>query len=403
MVIGAGLAGAAVCAALARRGWRLTLVDGAEGPAQGASALPVGMLSPHVTRAPTPLSRLSTLGVAATLAELQRLVPQGQGWQACEVDNLGHDPGRWPAALVRPAALVQAWLTEAAQRADLDCHWQMPVHHLTRTPAGWQATDAKGACIAEAPVAVVAAAFGSQRLLASASALMDPAALPLRPVKGQMSLAAQNGAPRAERPRRDNGVYVPLYEDTRLPPRWPARIWAMGSTYDRGVDDTDLNDQAHERNAASLDAICPLAAADLRNALATGGLLGWAQVRCASLDRLPLAGSVPDGNALQRLMEDAGHRRGRVPLEDTPRQPGLYMLAALGSRGITLAHWCASQLAASLDGEPPASQEDAELLRAIDPARFAWKQARRQPADRVRSGPAIQTPGAAGMGAAARP
>ncbi len=400
LVIGAGLAGAAVCAALSRRGWRLTLVDAAEGPAQGASALPVGMLSPHVTRAPTPLSRLSSLGVAATLAELQRLVPQGRGWQACEVDNLGHDPGRWPAALVRPAALVQAWLEEAAQQGNLDCRWQTPVHHLLRTPTGWQALNAEGVCVAEAPVAVVAAAFGSLGLLAGNSALMGPPALPLRPVKGQMSLAAQRGTPRADRPCRDNGVYVPLYEDAGLPPRWPSRIWAMGSTYDRGVDDTTLSDQAHERNAASLDTICPPAAADLRDSLAKDGLLGWAQVRCASLDRLPLVGAVPDSNALQRLMEEAGHRRGRVPLENTPRQPGLYMLAALGSRGITLAHWCASQLAAALDGEPPAT-EDTDLLRAIDPARFAWKQARRQSADRVRSGPAIQTPGAAGTGAAA--
>ncbi|MDZ4359396.1 MAG: FAD-dependent oxidoreductase, partial [Variovorax sp.] len=89
LVIGAGLAGAAACSALARRGWRITLVDAAAGPALGASGLPVGMLSPHVTRSPTPLSRLSALGVADTLDELQRLLPQGAGWQACEVDNLG--------------------------------------------------------------------------------------------------------------------------------------------------------------------------------------------------------------------------------------------------------------------------------------------------------------------------
>ena len=152
--------------------------------------------------------------------------------------------------------------------------------------------------------------------------LMDPSALPLRPVKGQMSLAAQAGTARAERPRRDNGVYVPLYEDGGLPPRWPARIWAMGSTYDRGANDTALSDLAHARNAESLDAVCPSAAADLREAMANGTLQGWAQVRCASLDRLPLAGAVPDGDALHRLMEDAGHRRGRVPLEKTPPPPG---------------------------------------------------------------------------------
>lgn len=380
LVIGAGLAGAAVCAALARRGWRLTLVDAASGPAEGASALPVGMLSPHVTRAPTPLSRLSALGVAATLAELQRLVPQGHGWQACEVDNLGHDPGRWPAALVRPAALVQAWLAEAAaQPGRLDLHWQTAVHRLLRTATGWQALNVEGACVAEAPVVVVATAFGSEPLLAGASALVDSTALPLRPVKGQMSLAAQRGTPKAERPRRDSGVYVPLYEDAGLAPRWPSRIWAMGSTYDRGVDDTHLSDAAHERNAASLAAICPAGAADLRDAMAKGELQGWCQVRCASLDRLPLSGAVPDGDALHVLMAEAGHRRGRVPLEDTPRLPGLYMLTALGSRGITLAHWCAGQLAAAMDGEHPASQQEAELLKAIDPARFAWKQARRQP------------------------
>ena len=170
LVIGAGLAGAAVCAALAKRGWRLTLVDAAGGPAEGASALPVGMLSPHVTRVPTPLSRLSALGVAATLSELQRLVPQGQGWQACEVDNLGHDPGRWPAALVRPAALVQAWLAEAAQQGDLTFRWQASVQRLARTPNCWQALNAEGVCLAEAPVAVV----GPQPMAASTCWLTKP-------------------------------------------------------------------------------------------------------------------------------------------------------------------------------------------------------------------------------------
>lgn len=377
LVIGAGLAGAAVCAALARRGWRLTLVDAATGPAQGASALPVGMLSPHVTRAPTPLSRLSALGVASTLAELQRLVPQGQGWQACEVDNRGHDPGRWPAALVRPSALVQAWLDEAARAGPLQTRWNAPVHQLVRSDGGWQALGPDGHPVAEAPTVVVASAFGSQALIAEASGLMDPDVLPLRPVKGQMSLAAAEGAPLAMRPQRGNGVFVPLYEDSGLPPHWPARLWAMGSTYERGENSTGLSDFAHERNAVSLEGLYPPAAQGLREALVQNRLLGWAQVRCASLDRLPLVGALPDGAALQDLMAQAGARRGRVPLTDTPRLPGLYMLSALGSRGLTLAHWCANRLAAQMEGEST-SDDDADLLQAIDPARFAWKQARKQ-------------------------
>lgn len=358
-------------------------MDAASGPAQAASALPVGMLSPHVTRAPTPLSRLSALGVADMRDGLLRLIPPGAGWLPCEVDNLGHDPGRWPAALVRPAALVNAWLDETRQKTQLTTVWNAPVARLRPPSAGnphWQALAADDRVLAQAPVVVVAAAFGSHALLTGSADLLTHGTLPLRPVQGQMSLAALQDAPLAPRPQRDNGVFVPEYEDSGLPPEWPARIWAMGSTYERGQTSSALSDAAHERNAASLQAICPAAAERQREAMARGELLGWAQVRCASLDRLPLMGAVPHLAALQAQMEQAGARRGRLPLADTPRWPGLYTLSALGSRGLTLSHWCATQLAAQMDGrcaDGPEVEED--LIRALDPARFAWKLARRQP------------------------
>ncbi len=373
LVIGAGLAGAAVCAQLARRDWRITLLDAADGPARGASALPVGMLSPHVTRAPTPLSRLSQLGVQAMREELRRLVPEGQGWQACEVDNLGHDPGRWPAALVRPGAIVHAWLDEAAP--SLETRWRAPVRRLARDATGhWQALDAAGQALAQAPVVVVAAALGSLGLLAGEDGerpAVPPAHLPLRPVKGQMSLGPLCGAPLAERPRRNDGVFVPLYEDSGLPPAWPARLWAVGSTYARGDASTDLSPEAHEANAHRLQPLCPPAVERMRQLQASGELLGWAQVRCASLDRLPLAGAVPDEAALRQHWQG----RKRLTLGEVPRRPGLYLLTALGSRGLTLAHPCAALLAAQIEGEPVPLEPD--LVRALDPARFAWRAARR--------------------------
>jgi tRNA 5-methylaminomethyl-2-thiouridine biosynthesis bifunctional protein len=381
LVIGAGLAGAATCAALARRGWRITLVDAASGPAQAASSLPVGMLSPHVTRAPTPLSRLSALGVADTRRELERLVAPGQGWQACEVDNLDHDPGRWPAALVRPAALVQAWLNEAQSLSDLETRWSQRVTSLRCGSDGWQALDDKQRVLAQAPVVVLACAHASAALLRNSWPEMTEAQLPLRPVKGQMTLAGLETAPLAARPMRQAGVFVPAYQDTGLPPEWPERIWAMGSTYARGEDNTAISDQAHQDNASSLAAMHPAAADRLRADAAAGRLLGWAQVRCASLDRLPLVGAVPDGLALQSWMHSAGARRSKLPLADAPRHPGLYLLTALGSRGLSLAHCCANLLAQQID-EPTstATTVEADLIRALDPARFAWKLARRQPA-----------------------
>ncbi len=363
---------------LTTRGWRVDLFDAASGPAQAASALPVGMLSPHVTRAPTPLSELSALGVAHTRAELQRLLPPGRGWQACEVDNWGHDPGRWPAALVRPSALVQAWLDEAQATGRLTCHWNSPVHALQARDGLWCLQDAAQQTLGEAPTVVLAAALGSAALLQALSGESDWRPWPLHPVKGQMSLGPQQGEPLAPRPQRNNGVFVPRYEDADMPTPWPQRLWSMGSTYDRGQANTEVTEDAHARNAESLRLILSELDPSPEQALGDAPWQGWAAVRCASLDRLPMAGAVPDVAALQTQVNRMGAQRTRLRLSQVPRLPGVFALTALGSRGLTLAHWCAQQLAVQMDDQ--ANPAPPDLWRCVDPARFVWKQSRRQEA-----------------------
>ena len=240
----------------------------------------------------------------------------------------------------------------------------------------WRALDHNGQCLAEAPFAVIAAAYGTHALLSGTQPWVPPDALPLRPVKGQMSLAALDGAPLDERPQRQNGVFVPRYEDTGLPPTWPQRIWSMGSTYERGDNSVHTTEIAHERNADSLGAISPAAREAMLKAQAAGQLMGWAQVRCASLDRLPLAGPVPDTNAMQGAMAATGFHRSRPTLNGVPRLPGLFTLTALGSRGLTLALPMARLVADQITGDKSDLPED--LMHAVDPARFAWRLARRQ-------------------------
>lgn len=374
IVVGAGLAGAALAHALAARQWQVLIVDEADGPAARASGLPVGMLSPHQTRSPTPMSRLTELGVAQMRQVLPRLLPQGAGWQDTEIDNLGHAAGRWPAAMIRPAALVRAWLDAATATGCCRTHWSCRVRRIARAGGRWVAFDAQDQAIAEADHVVIAAAWGSVGLLAGLG--FDPLTLPLRPVKGQLSYGPWEGPPLAERPRRDSGVYIPLYEDATAPTGMPSRLWAMGSTYDRGRTDTTVEPAAHERNLHSLQALAPDAAAHMARAMAEGSLQGWSDIRCASLDRLPLLGTLPDLPALRAQLEAAGHRRGRVPMEESPRLPGLHVFTALGSRGLSLASagagWLAQHLETGAMPLPP------DLVRAIDPARFAWRQWRRQ-------------------------
>lgn len=397
LVIGAGLAGAAVCASLTRRGWRVDLLDRHAYPAGGASALPVGMLSEHATAQPTVLSILSRAGMAMHLRELAASVPQGQGWQTTWVSNLradedGSEVGgtvdeaaaasppdfaavpRLPAAMVRPAALVQAWLAQAQATGLLATHWQCPVARLeqvelnqtgadsTAARVHWQALDADGRVLASAPHVVVTAAYDSAALLAPHMTGMTLAE-PLRAVKGQMTFAPLHGQPLAPHTLRDHGVYVPCYEDS-LHPTAP-RLWTMGSTYERGQNNREITLAAQQRNAASLQAMLPQAHARLQQQAQAGELLNWAEVRCASLDRLPMVGGVPA----------PGQLKPSTALLAVPRVAGLWTFCALGSRGLTLSALGAELLVARMLGEPLPVEK--KLADALDPARFALKASRK--------------------------
>ena len=84
-VIGAGLAGAAVAASLARRGWEVTVFDAADRSAAGASGLPVGVLAPHVSPDDALLSRLTRAGLRLTWHELASRLKEGIDWRASGV------------------------------------------------------------------------------------------------------------------------------------------------------------------------------------------------------------------------------------------------------------------------------------------------------------------------------
>lgn len=389
LVIGAGLAGAAVCASLTRRGWTVTLLDSANGPAQGASGLPVGLLSEHATARETTLSCLSRSGVALSLRELQHHVTQGKGWQASVVSHMRkdwdeHGP-EWPApaalphfseaktpsspaAMVRPAVLVQAWLAQARATGLLHERWFSSVSRLERPFDDWQAWDAQGNLLAAAAHVVVAAAFGSAAVL-DALGLGNLVGEYLRPVKGQLSFAPLMGSPLASNPLRDQGVYVPCFDDSTHPNA--SRLWAMGSTYERGCNNNQVTAEAHERNAASLKSFLPAAHALLEAQRAQGNLLGWAQVRCASADRLPLVGALPANKPFKPSMQ----------LDHLPRLPGAWVACALGSRGLTFSRLAAELLSAQMCSEPWPIEK--KMALAMDPARFALKSARKKTSNHV--------------------
>ncbi|MES2481135.1 MAG: FAD-dependent 5-carboxymethylaminomethyl-2-thiouridine(34) oxidoreductase MnmC, partial [Pseudomonadota bacterium] len=360
----AGLAGAAVAASLARRGWQVEVLDAAAEPANGASGLPAGLMAPHLSPDDNLLSRLSRSGIRITLDAAAEHLRDGLDWQAQGTLEHRLKPGARPlisegfaadwsraalpqevasaglpaqapcvwhahAGWIRPAALVRAWLGQPGIRF----RGGLNVDRLALGAEGWRLLDADGHLLAQAPLVVLAAALGSAPLAGGR--------LWLHAVRGQVSWAA----------REDSAVLppVPVNGNGHLLPDVPmggVRAWITGSTYGRGETDTTVREADHAANFERMKALLPWAAQPLTSAFVAGQVQGWAGVRCASTDRRPLVGEL---------------------------EPGLWVSTAMGSRGLTFAALCAELLAARLHGEPlplPASMAAAlDVKRQKAPAR----------------------------------
>ena len=364
-VVGAGLAGAAVAASLARRGWQVEVLEAGPHAAAGASGLPAGVLAPHVSPDDALLSRLIRAGVRATWEQARMLLAEGTDWRASGVlerrdAGLARLPEGWSASgpneswhasaeqlreaglpddavgiwharggWVRPARLVEAWLDQPGIRVRTGSRvaW---VEASPGTPDLWVLRDAERNVLAEADRVVIAA--GHQ------SAALAPA-MPLQPVRGQLAWGRMaEGMRLPPMPVNGDGHLIAHVPDAG------GALWLSGATFDRDDDDAGLRSEDTEANRQRLARLHPEAARQLAALFERGELQAWAGVRCASSDRRPLVGPLsPDAPA------------------------GPWLCTAMGSRGLSFAGLCAELLAARWHGEPlalPASQ-----ARALDAQR----------------------------------
>ena len=344
IVVGAGLSGAAIAASLARRGWSVRVLDAADVPASGASALPAGLLAPHQSPDDNLLSRVSRAGVRITLQQAQQRLARGLEWEPTGVlewrgddlralPDLGEALAPWTreatpaqkrtagmdasaaawwhanAAWIEPAALVRSWLREPGVRFE----GGRRVARLVAGDGRWTLQDAAGTRVGDATLVVVAAALGSAAML--------PVPVTLNAVRGQVSWAphAHDADALPPFPVHGNGHFLPRV------PLVERGAWITGSTYGRGDTGTDLRSADDAENLRRVAEILPQAAAAMQAAAERGEVRSWSGVRCTSVDRRPLVGEVA---------------------------PGLWISTAMGSRGLTFAALCGELTAARLHGEP---------------------------------------------------
>lgn len=337
-VVGAGLAGASVAQALAKRGWQVTVLDRQPQAAQGASGLPVGLVVPHRSVDDSPLSRLSRVGAHLMRQHAQHRLQAGQDWQASGVqeNELAEPSSHWHAdgAWIRPGQLIQAWL----QQPGIRCRYGCAVAQLEQGHATWLLKDADGHLLAEAEQVVFANATASVPLLLAPQHLaylgegVAERLATLRAVHGTVSYAAHRSLVPSHWPRHPvngHGFFVPQV------PLSGAPSWLVGSTFEpdsipeqAGHALMPLADQ-HRANAQRLNELLPAVGADVADAFANSSVSHWSSTRCVSHDRLPLIG----------------------PLDDAPT-PTLWLHTALGSRGLSFSALGAELLAARMGAEP---------------------------------------------------
>jgi len=337
-VVGAGLAGAAVCERLCARGWEVELHERHAAPAQEASGNHAGAFHPIVTPDDSVFARLTRAGFLYSLSRWKLL--EQLRWDPCGVLQLARDEReeasqrRSIAALALPPEYAQ-YVT----REEASAHAGVPV----AAPGLWFAEGGwiQPRSLVEAQLAACGSRlktfFGNSvsqlpdlpavilANSAEAPKLQDVPQLRMRRVRGQIShLAARE----IEAPH-----VVVLRGGMILPP--VGGVCVVGASFD--VDDADPapREDSHAGNLERLEKM-------LLQKPKQAQLEGRVSFRAVTPDRLPVVGKLGEG---------------------------VYGAFAYGSRGLVWAALAAELIASELEGEP--LPLEGKLADAMHPQRFA--------------------------------
>lgn len=393
LIIGGGIASAMTALSLVERGRHVTLLCEDGEPASGASGNRQGALYPLLNGEHDALSRFYSLAFGFARNRLLALAKHHPvAFSLCGVTQLGYDDksaaklakmsqGPFPPELMHPlsaaeveqvvglpcdadgvsyplggwlcpADLTRAAIREAQASGRLEVVFNAAVTRIAEEVDGWRVESQDGRQW-HAPNLVAAA--GHQL-----PALLPFAELPLYPVRGQVShVPTTTGLSQLKTVLCYDGYLTPAHNGAHC----------IGASYGRNQTDLAYRADEQEQNRARLQACVPQqrwpAEVDVSGAQARVG------VRCASRDHLPVAGPVP------RLAALADHDVNAPADQQSalPLHAGLYVLGALGSRGLCSAPLCGELVASEICGDPlPLA---ADLLEALHPARYWVRRLRR--------------------------
>lgn len=392
-IIGGGIASVLTALALQRRGANVTLYCAEAQPATGASGNRQGALYPLLNNRHDAVSRFFSLAFDFARRSYTALAQQGLAFehQWCGVSQLAWDEksarkieqiqqGEWPEALVVSVDAQQlekqsglnpgvdgitypdgGWLCPAeltasalklAEQNGLSVQMNTTVSALEKTDDGWALTFSTGQRVHHAVV-----------VLANGYHITDwPQThhLPAYAVRGQVSHIPTN-------PVLGQLKQVLCYDGYLTPVSPRHQTHCIGASYVRGETRCDYREEEQQENRQRLLNCLPDAewvkTIDVSDAQARQG------VRSALRDHLPLLGAVPDYEQTLAEYEERLHPQHRADtVPSAPYWQDLFIIGALGSRGLCSAPLAAEVLASQIYGEP--LPLDRDTLAALNPNRF---------------------------------
>lgn len=388
LIIGGGIASAMTALSLVERGRKVTLLCEDDEPANGASGNRQGALYPLLNGEHDALSRFYSLAFGYARHRLLALADRHPvAFALCGVTQLGYDDksaaklakmsqGPFPSELMQPlstaeveqvvglpcghsgvsypqggwlcpADLTRAAIEEAQSSGLLEVVFNTEVVAIAEQVDGWQ-VESRGERRWQAPNLVVAAGH-------KLPALIPFAELPLYPVRGQVSHVPTSASlSRLNTVLCYDGYLTPTHNDHHC----------IGASYGRNQTDLAFRAEEQLQNQARLQACLP--EQSWPGEVDVSGNEARVGVRCASRDHLPVVGPVA---RLASLTDHyAGLHTDQQNAASLPCHSGLYVLGALGSRGLCSAPLCGELLASEICGDPlPLA---ADLLEALHPARY---------------------------------
>jgi tRNA 5-methylaminomethyl-2-thiouridine biosynthesis bifunctional protein len=380
-VLGGGIAGTSVAAALALRGHAVTIVDRHDALGAETSGNPAGILYPKLTVDDGPMGLFHRHGFCFSRARLAAFpLPSWRETGVLHMDMSVADAARHREIIGRRGygadfALYRdgqglflphaGMLSPPQWCAALGNHENITkitaqADRLERNGDVWRVLDAAGADIVTADAVVIATGWSSK-------AFSQAQWLPLQSLRGQMTVlrATEKSAALSEAVCHD-GYITPAVNG----------LHCAGATFSKEEPPAGALDHASVRaadDAENLDKLqkylpqLGFSASDIH-----GSRAGF---RVTTPDKLPVVGPAPD---FDRTVEKFAHlRQGGASSEDEiPCHEGLYLATGFGAHGLSGAPLAGDMIAAMISGDVlPVPQV---LAAALSPARFILRGLKRK-------------------------